>query len=170
VQPTEEQLRHAKADLLERVSDQQRVLGVPDPGGKVVEDFVTPIIERVARGPQTREPAPKQEPQRDPELTYEHMGDYQWRQGDLAPTPIGTPKWTATPEDRLRSFIRYLFRHPAEGAELKRITKMCEKHTNPKVGCNQCQTREDLFKKNLRRCAVKYGYGTPVNHNPWRTA
>lgn len=167
-QPTEEDLRRAKDNLLGVVSQQQRELGVPDPGGRVVEKFVEPILEKVARGPQAKAKIDEREDKLpDAEVTYEHLGDYEWHAGETQARPVPGREWKASPEDRLRNFIRFLFRQPEPGAELRKVGKMCERHTSIRKGCEPCAKREERFKTSLRRFAVQYGYGIPANYNPF---
>ena len=159
--PTEADLRRAKDNAHRVVTEQQRQLGVPNPGGRVVEDFVNPILEKLAKG---TDPAPVTEPE--PAAPQAHgddiqtavVGEYDW---DLATDKVtGRPgSWAPSPEDRLREFIRFLFAQPEAGNQLRATVSICSKHHSMKKGCAYCERREERFRHVVRQCAVKYGYG-----------
>ncbi len=157
--PTEDDLRRAKDNLERVVTDQQRALGVPDPGGRAVGEFIGPILEKVARGPAERKTETvKPEPLDGVNVT--ELGSYDWnlRTNEFTARP---GSYLPTPEDRVRAFIRFLLYIPDVNAHMLRIGRMCSKHTNLTRHCAKCERREEKYRQFMRQCAVKYEYGKP---------
>lgn len=159
--PTEDDLRRAKDNLRSVVSDQQRKLGVPDPGGREVDAFIAPILEKVARTEHVSdEEKTLPQPARDPleGVTAVELGSYDWNltTNEFAARP---GSYVPTPEDRLRVFIRFLLYQPEVNAAMLRVGRICDRHTKLRAGCFLCERREVQFRELLRRCAVKYQYG-----------
>lgn len=158
--PTEDDLRRAKDNLERVVTDQQRALGVPDPGGRVVGEFIGPILEKVARGPAERATDPvKPEPLEGVSVT--ELGSYDWnlRTNEFHARP---GSYLPTPEDRVRAFIRFLLYIPEVNARFLKIARVCSKHSNLKAGCARCERREEKYRQLMRQCAVKYEYMKPA--------
>jgi len=156
--PSEDDLRRAKENLQRVVSDQQRVLGVPDPGGRKVDEFIAPILEKVARGGSERESPAPVEHEPDPDISVTELGTYEW---DLQTNKFAAlpGSYLPSPEDRIRTFIRFLLMQPDTNALFLKIGRMCSKHTTLKPRCTKCERREEKFRQVVRQCAVKYGYG-----------
>lgn len=159
--PGESDLRRAKDNLHRVVTDQQRKLGVPDPGGHVVDAFVNPILEKVARQ-ESKDPAPAREKPNLEDVEVTEIGTYDWHlnTGELRAHPgAWTPQRAQTPKERLQSFVRFLMSKPDVAPSLIAIGRMCSKHTLFRKHCTPCERREAKFAQVLRQCAVKFGYG-----------
>jgi hypothetical protein len=159
--PTEADLRRAKDNLQRVVTDQQRDLGVPNPGGRVVDEFIGPILEKVARTDAATSTGNEGEPNgREPleGVTVTELGSYDWnlRTDEIVARP---GSYLPTAEDRLRLFVRFLLYKPEVNAAMLRIGRMCEKHTRMRQDCTKCERRETKLRELMRRCAAKYGYG-----------
>lgn len=159
---TEAELRRAKAGATAAVVEQQRKLGVPSPGGKAVDDFVEPILAKMAReeiAPATPVDVARD---RDPEITEEHMGVYEWNLKD--------DTWKADPGsyipnavDRMHRITQQLMKLPEWKAALMKARKTCDKHFfgGAKPGCIPCERREAAILAVLTKAYQRFG-------NPWK--
>lgn len=158
--PREEDLRRAKDNAFAVVTEQQKKLGCFDAGGRAVDAFIAPILEKIARTDSEQvKPAP--EPvEREPigDVSFAELGSYDWN--------LATNEFTAhagayvpTAEERLRVFIRFLMAQPEASQALIKVSRVCMRHTTLRKDCTHCERRELRFRQIVRQCAVKYGYG-----------
>lgn len=158
---TEEELRKAKAGATEAVVDQQRKLGVPNPGGRNVDEFVRPIIEKMAR--QEKQPdAPVED---EPEvlsapvgLDKEHVGTYDWNlRNDTYKAAPGS--WQPTKRDRLHAIVARLLQHPDFKHLILAARGICDKHVigHPVNGCTLCERRESALNEIMGKAFKRFG-------------
>lgn len=137
------------------VTEQQRKLGVPDPGGIEVEQFIAPILQKIdARpGSSSREPSPiiagddVEEMRAVEGVEKSWAGDYEW---DLS-TDSWRPSdgsWSPTPfeklsiDEKFRRVIRALIKIPKWQQAFLGVGRLCLKHTGNHRDCVACQRRE----------------------------
>ncbi len=169
---SEEQLRHAREDLLERVTNQKRYGGVPgeegleaDPTGgqRAAEEYIDPILRKLeVDHDRARDADLVRADDATPRFadSKESLGTYDW---DLRTDKI-TPRegaWTPTvdnsPTGIMKEFIRSLATHKApEWHALLAASAMCRDHFKPRSGCVLCERREATERRLIAQAIVKY--------------
>lgn len=163
---TEAELRRAKAGAVAAVVEQQRKLGVPLPGGRAVDEFVDPIIAKMAReevkppedaSPEIHRPRPDEDG-----VISQQVGVYDWN--------LKNDTWTAAPGsyipndvDRMHQIVRQLMKLPEWKAQLLKARSVCKRHVfgGPKASCVKCERREQAVTDVLLRAYQRFG-------NPWK--
>ena len=141
---TEKDLRRAKASALQAVTDQQRRLGVPDPGGRVVEEFVDPIIAKMDReGPGEPRVTAAPERQRPDDVFVEQIGVYDW---NLRTDEVVVHEGSYQPGhvDLMHAVFQKLMRHPSWRDKVVAAREQCKRHLigGQLPGCASCARRE----------------------------
>lgn len=171
---TEEQLRHAREDCLERITQQKRLGGVPgevgleaDPlgGQRAAEEYLDPILrklevehdaERAKDLVRADEAAPA------PRFadTKEDLGTYDWNlKTDQITARPGSfiPKRDTSMQGLMKEFVRSLATHKApEWYALLAAGNMCKDHFRLTSGCVLCERREASVRHLMAQAIAKY--------------
>lgn len=164
-------LRRVKGNLRAVVSEQQRKLGVPDPGGREVDEFIEPTLCKLALEDQASPPSPVA-PLADPAAGYrpspleqaehegmtvfrEYAGTYDW---DLKTGRMAVRDEAMPPESRLRAIVQKLMQLPEWAAQFKGLSNLCGKHAlRPALHCVACERRAAKLQDLLLRAYRKFG-------------
>jgi hypothetical protein len=160
---TEADLRKAKASATAAVVDQQRKLGVPVPGGRAVDEFVEPIVAKMARE-ELRTATPEAAPrEHSDEVESQYVGTYDWNLKDDTWKAADPGSYIPSDIDRMHRIVQQLMKLPAWKAELMKARSVCDKHYfgGVKPGCKLCVRREEAVKQVLLKAYQQFG-------NPWR--
>ena len=170
VKHTEQDLRRAKDVMLRVLSDQQRDLGVPDPGGLNVERFIAPIMQKLdgetvsdapsrdhgkAPGIDARRAAKPERTEKSYLGTYEWHGDHVVALDDSWKPPTFEE---LGPADRMRQIVRRLLTFPKWERAFKKAGLMCSKHTLPVRLCVPCERREERMRELFAKAFKEYGH------------
>jgi hypothetical protein len=160
---TEAELRTAKDSARRAVIHQQRVLGVPVLGGRAVDEFVAPIVDKMARET-LREEAPARAPrERSDEVQSEYVGTYDWNLRDDTWKAVDPASHIPNNVDRMHRIIQQLMKLPEWKAELMQARRVCDVHFfgGLKPGCQLCVRRESAVEAVLLKAYQRFG-------NPWK--
>lgn len=160
-------MRAAKESATRAVVEQQRALGVPDPGGAAVEKFIAPILAKIDCTPtdeSERDATSKSKEELLAELSEverQEVGTYDVdpKTATLIPqagawTP---PTWDQLPrkeQDRIK--IARLLEHPKWQPQFLAAARICGRHNTLWRHCFDCGTRERKYIEIYERANREY--------------
>lgn len=166
----EDNSRRAKNNLVEAFANQQKAGGVavkPEeqhpafaantvPDIRAIEDYVTPIIERVSKGANKKKQQAEPEVERESEVERKHLGEYDLgRPGEVR---AHEGAYIPTPRDCVHYVVRKIRTVPEWRKKFDDARLLCKFHPmHPDSSCGDCRRREEKNNSILRDFFRIYG-------------